>query len=365
MGNKQLGDLVDLCFDFMPFSISTIQGMRSSFSHNDQIIHSRYILSNTSYEEMKTIFDYFEIGSFESIPVIWIASLLKDERFLHHITDNISDLIVKSSIAYLLSCLMVYETDRATNHLIKIAKSHSDQSPLAIYCLQELDKKFNTYHSREFTVKKIHKKSERLFQTMIIYSTVLRGGIQYSNPKEFKRKMTVLLNETTPPSKFHLLSLKKISSLSEFKTFCLQQIENQNIKTQKNQPREANRSLSFKNEVQRYLMKTPDAYPNHNLQSALEKTFSYLDILAGIEMDLDHLLPIEIIDLCFEKLLQLINGSYQLYEQYALHLLLRGSSMDSNAQNMYSKSQFIKNKYKINEEKCYQIGDCGYVMLKD
>ncbi|WP_103069148.1 hypothetical protein [Aquimarina sediminis] len=324
------------------------------YNWGDWIIHARYLLTvvNTTH-----IDDLFELSKKHDevygLSGVWIASLLKERKYI----PAIIEMFIKCNPSFLsfslMGCLAIYADRNVAKYVIEVKKEHPALRPRINYFLKRLDELYETSYSIDIKIDSsfmdINRKQIKVMNNVITYSAVIRAYHDFNSGDELKASLEKLLRETTPPRKFPLLRHNKINHYPNkirHKTRWLTAkmgIRDYNAVFRLNRYKQKYTSF-FSNSVTNYMYEM-SSKNEKKLKEALKKTTSYYDILSGIESDYKYRLPCDIIDSAFQKLLELINPSYQVLEQYAIQLLLHGTQYDEKAKRIYDQAQRIKSKY--------------------
>jgi len=366
------------------------------------ILRGRFLLSTVNDKVIEDLFllaEQKEASLWESrgalITACWLSGLLKKRRFLPKIIQTIEE---KDEAAFYspawLGALFLYDDEAfiaPIQHFIdkhfQATKSYRYHKSYyqAMYCLQLWDKQKHSNYAQKYApfFPRASAHSKTLLRFLEV-SKILQANIPFEHSATLQTGLKTLLTETTPLSAYFdgLLVQPKIRSYAEgmhrlqhFDLYCEQFKQKYQEKTaQVVAPSEflldhpydkIKRSThQFEHAVRTYLHAyRSQVYPIELKKAALLAQDS-IDILAGLEIDLDYQLPTEIIDLCYQKLLKLVPKSYFLYEAYALALLMRGNRHDQRAKTLHENAQQIKAKYEwVEEDDCLWWG--RYVQVKN
>ncbi|OJJ17620.1 hypothetical protein BKI52_27550 [marine bacterium AO1-C] len=355
------------------------------------ILRGRYLLSTVNDKVIEDLFllaEQKEASLWESrgtlITACWLSGLLKKRCFLPKIIQVIKekDEAVFYSSAW-LGALFLYDDEALITPIQHFIDKHFQATKSyryhksyyqAMYCLQLWDKQKHSNYAQKyapfFPSASAHSKTLLRFLEV---SKILRANITFDHSATLQTGLKTLLAETTTLSAYFdgLLVQPKIRSYAEgmhrqqhFDLYCMQFKQKYQEKTaQVVAPSEflldhpydkIKRSThQFEHAVRTYLHTyRSQIYPIELKKAALLAQDS-IDILAGLEIDLAYQLPIEIIDICYQKLLQVLPHSFYLYEAYALALLMRGNQHDKRAKALYKNAQQIRAKYEWIEEDDY------------
>lgn len=370
-------------------------------SNEDFIVRARYLLSIIPNEHLEALFQAaspqyntsYWIPNQHASPLAtasWIAGILKQK----HLISYIGELVKQGGSHYYshawFGSLLLFDDPSLDHHYIHYLDSQTQcpdinyRNPsMAIYCLKLWDKKYGTNHQtyiNDFVAKNpYHKRATYRINRLLSTSVIFRAGITFTKSFTLQKKLKTLLHETIPLHQYtyglfqpplirQLYASEKPDESryhhykEQYKAFgavtpSLQPIHkplnNQLFRT----------SHQFENAVRHYVQNPRrKAYLPEIKKEAL-LAHDEIDILAGLEIDINYQLPAAIVDICYQKLIRILPKSYALYEAYALSLLMRGSGFDKKAKVLHNKAQQIKAKYKwVVSKNDLWWGD--YVMLK-
>lgn len=355
------------------------------YETSDWIIHARYLLTEIKDDHIVALFDIGDTKDDKTFlcSASWIAALLKKENHF----DQVGRHALKGGNQYwsasFYASLLLFNNARSCEYYIEYLQNNHDLSstgywdskPLAVYCLRLYDKNHNTRYSLPYADFSVSKKEEDLINSILRFSDIIRGGIEFTNSSVLQSQLKILVNQTVSPFQYvrGLLNHEPIREVPE--GTCIEaEVElyvNKIRKEYKKSCEEGVRyTISEKHPfakmsqqaeqwlliqyVSKYLSGTTNPEIIDKLNDTIIITQKPIDIILAIEMDFSLKLPLEIIETCFKKLLDLINPSYQLYELFAIHLLLRGNEKDPKARALFNHSQEIKKNIVWVEEGSYK-----------
>jgi len=368
-----------------------INGLKSyiTLDFSDWVIHSRYLLTQITNQHLKDLFDFqymipYGSDSDTAYAAAWISGLLKKERFFHEVETLAKQPCRDPFYAYSrYGSIMLYENAEAVRVLIELIEMGANDNcyhrDLALRFLFILDDRLGTNYAEPFIGSKAIIRHSRIYNYVsrfLLHSEFLRAGIQFKDTQEFRAKLHQLLNDTISPEKFNLLTHQKVStflSKESMEMQLLREVELKKARTQESYQKYRKpltkmsptiTSFPFLETVKNYLLhiSTIDQINQveiHKLITSILSTTSHYDLLGGIDFDIYYQLPIDIIDMAYEKLRRLTSDSYHLQQEHAIVLLLRGNKYDEKAKNLYQDSQSKKDKYSICR---YQL--CDFHMTK-
>lgn len=380
--------------NFCRYGLFGLKVSSNYYGGHDFIIRSRFLLTTVTDEHMK---DLFAVGKQQIdskwygwgyqpealVAACWVAGLLKKRYFLPQIKEVI--LTANDNIFFSpawLSALFLYDDA----DIIPTIKEYIDKyiSPdkhysyhtaylQAIYCLELWDEQHQTNHAKAYQqyATDINKKHKKYIRQLLIVSKLIRANITFSESMELQTQLKTLLDETTTPEEFFdgLLMPPTIRSYSqglqeqpsyEIRRAFLKKNYPQNMPlTLKEFPDQwqweilkpilfSRKTYQFENATRHYIQNPNQRAYAPEIKKAALLAHDPVDILAAIEIDITYQLPVSVIEICYEKLFQLLPHSVFLYESYALALLMRGNTTDKKAKELYNKAQKIKAKYEWN-----------------
>jgi hypothetical protein len=323
-----------------------LKGFYFPINTTEWIIHARYLLTVIEEEHITSL---FELGNsrddkYYQSTASWIAGLLKRQEHF----EQIGEYALRGGNKYwngvFYASLLLFDHENAFRYYLEylqkntesLSKEYNDSGPLVVYALRIYDRKYNTKYSHPYSELAVSRKDENIINTILNFSDILRGGIEFKDFSELQTGLRVLLEQTVSPIQY---------------TYGL--LNHQPIRVQDLIPVSNKTPLPIaeENEVvenelilltTKYLSKTSQAETVAELKAKVAIIKDPRDILSSLELDIFYKLPGAIVKVYFEKLFTLINSSYQLFELNAIHLLLRGKENDSEALALYDQAQKIK-----------------------
>lgn len=352
--------------------IGGLKGYSSPFpGQADWIVRARFLLCKMEgiiYEELlHPVLDEPECAA-------WIAGLLKEKKYFEFTAQKAVEGGNQFFSCAYFAALLLYEDVRAAGYLHEHLRAntngdlvdYTNAKPLAVHALRLLDKKYGTTHALPYADITVPRRAEKLLDTILHYSVILRAGIVFSHPAELQLQLENFLEKTVTPLQYldgliHLPSANRRSLAGyaeQFEQFAekirAQYADYKNGKTnalpdtdagpwldRKMLEKHAANSWQLTSAAIAFLSSPLKKSLYAELQQAARQSESAADLLSAVECDLYHQLPAEIIDLCFEKLAGLLNPSLHLFQQHAIQLLLRGTSHDEKAKTLYAKYEAL------------------------
>jgi hypothetical protein len=344
------------------------------------IIHARYLLTQITDSELDTMFEKHEnqrlLGYYDShesfcMAATWMAALLKKEQYIPHI----GALALKGGntfqTAVYYAALHLYDTHSLCNYYLAYLNSEEKESPsfgsesktLAKYSLELYDRKHQTNYAAPFTHIEVSIKEQNLINTILKYSDILRANINFITINQFKHDLLELTQQTTSPIYYcqNLLTLPKYSHLESYfvryrddfemyqKEILLKYTESKKtkktFKIEKDKQSDKKSFVNFDvtNHAKLFFKDCTNLKITNELIICIGNCSNPSDLLCTLECDIHYVLPHSVIISLFNRLFELINSSYFLYELYAIHLLIRGTEYDAKAKELYAKATNIKN----------------------
>ena len=381
---------------FGPKALSFAGGTEEA---DDIIVRKRYLLSKVTNAQLESMFEatqfifrhrYWVVAVPEAYSAVatWLAGVLKQKYFIPHIGQ-----LIKTGGTYYYShawfaTLLLFDDPGLAHHYVgfiqqKMAAGDTSDRNLshAIYCLHLWDQKYNTNYQKDISeqLRNQHtiKRSKRYINRLLNYSKALRAGINFTQSNVFQKKLTELLNETSSPRQ-HAYGLFQPPIIHRFYDWEYATKQYDHYMDQyrttgkfvkkppatefgKNKPVRRT-THQFEHEVRAYIHNPKRTAYLLEIKKAALLANDVIDILAGLEIDIHYHLPIEIIELCYQKLMNTLPHSIELLEGYALALLMRGNTQDQKAKQLYQQAQQLKAKYEWVED--YNIWWGRYVKVK-
>lgn len=369
---------------FGPKALSFAGGTEEA---DDIIVRKRYLLSKVTNAQLESMFEatefifqhrYWVVAVPEAYSAVaaWLAGVLKQRYFIPHIGE-----LIKTGGTYYYSqawfaALLLFDDPDLAHHYVdfiqqKVTTGDTSDRNLshAIYCLQLWDQKYDTNYQKHLP-KQLHDyhiifRSKSKIYRILNHSNALRAGISFTRGSVFQDKLTTLLNETSSPRQ-HAYGLFQPPIIRRFYDweYAIKQYDHymdqyrttgKFAKTPPTTEFGKNKPLSrtthqFENEVRAYIQNPKRKAYLPEIKKAALLTSDIIDILAGLEIDIHYLLPAEIVDLCYQRLMETLPHSIELLESYALALLMRGNTHDQKAKQLYQQAQQLKTKYEWVEQ---------------
>lgn len=362
------------------------------FTHEDYewkyfILRARFLLATIPDEHIEALFKLSKQDVTKNpwahhqrealVTACWVCGLLKKRQFLPQIKEAI--LTANDHIFFSpawLSALALYEDES----LIPTIQAYIDQNiephawyrnaaHQAIEVLRLWDGQNQTHYAKAYQQYQVDRHSKKQWKNVLRVSEIIRANIDFTHSWELQKKLKILLEETTTPADYchGFLTSPTVRTYAEGqqahaswwwnlekkKALYLAGKPFEDIDKKKKRRNSkalmSRKSHRFENFVRQYIQRPQRAAYLPELTKEAWLAQDPIDILAALEIDIAYGLPIEIIEICYQKLFELLPHSAFLYESYALALLMRGNTHDQQAAKLYEKAQTIKAKYKWGE----------------
>lgn len=361
------------------------------YSHEDQywdyfILRIRYVLATIPDEHIEALFKFSKQDVATNpwayyqrealLTACWVSGLLKKRQFLPQIKEAI--LTANDHIFFSpawLSALFLYEDESLVATLqayidqnIKPQAWYRNASYQAVEVLRLWDQQHQTNYAKAYDQYQIDRQSKRQLRNVLRVSEIIRANIDFTQSWELQKKLKVLLEETSAPAYYchGLLTPPRIRAYAEGlqahtswwwgfekkKALYLAGKPTEMIVQKKfddSQGLMKRTSHRFENFVRQYIQNPQRAAYLPELTKEAWLAQDPIDLLAAIEIDLSYCIPTTVIEICYQKLFEVLPPSIALHESYALALLMRGNSHDQKAAALYDKAQAMKSKYVWNE----------------
>lgn len=341
---------------------------------SDFTIRGHYLLSKVTNAHIESMFQatrfiysqkYWAFAVPEAFDAVaaWLAGLLKQRYFLPAILRFIHN---KGNFYYAhawFGALFLFDDPSLAQHYVDFLKNNPDSNNkhigLVEACLALWDVKYGTNHQEYIQTNGWQGRSRQYLRRFLRASEIFRANIDFQKAHQLQNGLTQLLQDTVSPQQYaHSLIYPFTIRRHYDETTALKQYDHyidqyrtsgKFVKTPPltdTAPTKIYRTThQFENEVRAYLQNPNRQAYFPEINKAAWVAYDAIDILAGLEIDLDYQLPAEIVDLCYQKLLEILPRSFYLYEAYAIALLMRGNQHDAKAKTLYEKAQQIKAKY--------------------
>jgi hypothetical protein len=343
------------------------------------IIHARYLLSEITQDQLEDLFILAETTQYPrdyKVTASWLASLLKDKKFLPYIERYAMSGTNMFWSAALYTSLFLYNTPNLIESHLKllISKQTAENETYLESCkeyaaeaLRIYDENNGTKFAKPYADIKLNRREKKLFNNVVKFSEILRANINFEKKEELQAGLKQLIDDTVTPYQAaaglvkqrpirYNKDLKEKSTTREiFKSAYLASKQNKqtflfDTFVEQTAKVKVSKQSRLVQRVANYLNSTQDSELLQDLFVSLEYAISPAEILQAVESDVKFKLPGSFINQCFKKLLTLINPSYQLYEEFSVHLLLRGNEFDETAKEYYEYAKTIKDKYVWHED---------------
>jgi len=355
-------------------------------------VRGRYLLSQVTSAQLESMFQatgfiyhktYWITPVPESFVAVasWLAGLLKQDYFIPHITQLIREGGTFYYAHAWFGALFLFDDPGLSKHYVDFLEKQNDSSnqhtSMAMSCLQLWDAKYGTNHQSYIQNHPWQRRSTQYLKRFLQASNVLTAGIAFQKAHQLQEALTQLIQETAtlehyahsffyPPviGRYY----DEVTVLKQYNYYMDQyRTAGKFSKTPpltETKPLKIHRTTyQFENEVRAYLQNPHRQAYFPEIKKAALLAQDMIDVLAGLEIDIYYLLPPEIIEICYQKLLTVLPHSYFLFEAYALALLMRGNQHDQTAKALYEKAQQIKAKYEWVED--YNIWWDRYVQVRN
>lgn len=358
----------------------------------DSHIHDLLFLN--SIEEERAVLG-IEGHGMETIGV-WMIGLLKHEGFKHEIGHWISKARCVPDEAWLsvnsqatvfhVAALLMEQPDYAAtvlrqqidrinaNRELKEAQRHWLLAT-AVAALEWQDEQFGRQDAISFcylvdTSKKEY--ARHRLQRLLDASYLLRAGLRFGGPEHLQAQLRRFIRSATP-IEFQIAGALQEPVLRPFLRYDAPG-ENRRYQAQLQEFKQvhaiydrlglsppAYRAQEFRKRAGQYFVfqgrtkPARDTFLFQRLQAWLAGTEpdpfwlrigvgganNAFDIVASLELDIHLRLPVELVDVLYQKLMTLVGFDASLYRQYAYDLLLRSSSMDAKAAELLAMADSI------------------------
>ncbi|KOY87637.1 hypothetical protein AD998_17200 [bacterium 336/3] len=372
----QLYKTFGLCF-FRKRIIGGAKGFLYPLGLQDWVVQARYLLTQITPKHIRDMFWWKEIFTEEyfiysiEYPAVWLAGLLQDEYNYTNVVNNIP----KQNTNNFFDCvyyatLLLYDKKEVNEIFIDIIEKDKKPSPdgyrsashLAFAALSMYDEKYQTNFTNKYIEADLKKqRAFILIKGILDMSEILRADIEIKDIKEFQKELHDFLMITTPPEYYY----KDLLNYSPIDTITREE------------------ALQYTSQEEIFLKCVyPDYYPSYNIikgkrlfenmvldfiSSNCQKSYAYelmkvallsdhySDLLAGIELDFYYQIPIEVVDIVYTRVLEMLPHSISLYQNYAFNLLVRGNNYDEKAKQLYQKAEKIKKNICYKEDNKYRL----------
>ncbi len=213
----------------------------------------------------------------------------------------------------------------------------------------------------------------------VVIGDVVRGGIPVENRRDFQTELTELIALSTPfeaypPNSGQLLPRKLMHHWDEIARW--REVAEGNYLQQKAKiselyhseglratARYLGRSKSipfqetrpFTQAVQQFAGRGWDPHSVGQLLSTLQPHHSPRDLETALELDIYLRLPIGVVEAIFENLIGQFPLHFELYQRFAVQLLLRSKTCDARAAALYAKGEALRAQWKMQWFAGFQI----------
>ncbi|TQV88245.1 hypothetical protein [Aliikangiella coralliicola] len=316
----------------------------------------------------------------------WMGGLLKHRAFL----EKIIQLVYEGGYPYQSlawhTALLLYEDpelsrvfiEAISKYEVSFKRGDPGNRHYALACLEILDEKYNLNNASPLIKEKekanvIHCKNR--IERVIKLSTAIRAEIAFDSPPELIQRLKEILRDTSPPE-FYAMGIFNENNVEECRAMTKEiysvYVQPKIGKIKKEYSYYANLKLAMPFYAISHLVPEdgePDIFrplDRKTEQVLLLQTVKFLsgedtrllmlwaharssdnifDILSSLDVDINNKLPIDLVDFLYDKLASLVPFSYQLCEQNAYDLLLRGHQCDEKARRLLREAESLKNKY--------------------
>ncbi|MCU0439534.1 MAG: hypothetical protein MUC49_16705 [Raineya sp.] len=349
----------------------------------DWVVQARYLLTQITPKHIRDMFWWKEIFAEEyfiysiEYPAVWLAGLLQDEYNYTNVVHNIP----KQNTNNFFDCvyyatLLLYDKKEVNEIFIDIiekdkkppSNGYCSASHLAFAALSMYDEKYQTKLTNNYI--EVDLKKQRAFiliKEILDMSKILRANIKIKDIKEFQKELYDLLMITTPPEYYYkgLLNYSPIDTITREEA--LQYTSQDEIFSRSVRPNYypsfniVKGKRLFENMVLDFISSNYQKSYTYELTKAALLSDHYGDLLAGIELDFYYQIPIEVVDIVYTRILEMLPHSINLYQDYAFNLLVRGNNYDEKAKQLYQKAEELKKNICYKEDNKYQL----YYPLKE
>lgn len=354
------------------------------------IARSRYLLTIVQDAHLADLFMYRHMDAqvepkaylchgYENVVASWIAGLQKNRLF----SEAISKLIVEQSArfggstacswhaaAVLLgepgfhvplrqACLpgIPYETKNQPGMY-----DSNRARFLALAALQMLDERLGTNYAEDLTAEAPPGATSRArfrIQRILDVSAIVRCGVDFTTPDELRAGIETFI-ATATPMVFQVYGVLSPPTIRDYTPWSFDGEAHVKTKAQFKEHYAWYSDLGL-TMPQHFVNAFPEPQIWHELPRRRRDTFllrhvytwltaerpddfwlrvaarsaeSAFDIVAALEMDVNNRLPVDVVDMLYEKLTMITKFDAAMYRQYAYDLLLRSTSHDAKANEL-------------------------------
>ncbi len=330
-------------------------------------MRTRFLLATIPAEHLDALFDVQDdyIQRESHCTAAFIAGLLNDTRHIERIGTLAKQGGTVFYSAAFFGSLLLFKTPDAIQPVLRYLENPGDKKNddyhnsrrLAVTTLRFADVIHSTDLASPYKEEPEAGNEKKLLLRVVDFGNILRGGIAFTQPDELQRGLLQLLNDITPPflaahGLFKTPEIRRLWSSEpaqlrdRINVAAVKQEYHDSLRDKradkhpmKKEPGKVVNTFLFTQTVRKFLAGEKNAAQT---EQAITSCKSATDILAGLETDLAYKLPAATVEFAFEKLKQLVPPSYPFYEMYATHLLLRGTSHDEKARQLWAKAEALR-----------------------
>lgn len=312
----------------------------------------------------------------------WFAGILKAKE---HIGEIVSTLRLSDQPALVRSCLtaLVLMDDAAAAEAClevygwKKSKSGNEWDSEFAMGFLLMDQRIGTSYLAKTNLHSPHRGSK--IKNAVVIGDLVRGGIPVDDRSIFQRKLTELVGLSTsfdayPPNLGQFLPRRLMHHWDEIaqwravaegdyllkkaKVKELYHSEGLGAATRFLGPSKSKpfpETLPFAQAVQQFVGRGWDQYSIAELLANLQPHHSPRDLETALELDIHLRLPIGVVEAIFENLIAQFPLYFELYQRFAVQLLLRSKTCDARAAALHAKGDALRAQWKMQWFAGFQI----------
>jgi hypothetical protein len=312
----------------------------------------------------------------------WFAGILRARQFIGEIAEK---LIRAEHHAIFRACLaalvLMDDADAAAAvlevHRLKKPNVNWDWDSELSTSLWLIDQRMGTSYLAQ--AKLLPPKYGRHIRRAVMIGDLVRGGIPTDNRRQFQQELAELVALGTPfdqyptvtqqllPTRFlhHWGELADWESAAEG-NYLLQKgsvselyrqggLESAKRYLDRRKPQPSAPALTFTRAVEQFAGRGWDAASIEELLRHLQPQHPPLDLETALELDIHMRLPLGVVEAIFEQLITQFPLYGELYQRYAVQLLLRSNSCDAKAASLHAKGDALRSRWKTQWVAGFQI----------